>query len=103
MQFLHMQKELELPDKQFGSVAAAADAFADSLATDTKGAMDQLIDGLANGKTKLLVPRIIQGANEEQAGRLAALHKRFKDDMERMRGSVAEVEDETHEASKEAS
>ncbi len=49
-----MQKELALTDAQFGMVAASADAFADSLGTDTKGALDSIIDGLATGRTKML-------------------------------------------------
>lgn len=52
----------------------------------------------------VLVPKIVQGATEEQAGRLAELHKRFHDDMERMRGTVATVEDEAEQVEeKEAS
>jgi len=48
------EKELELTDKQLGAVAAAADNFADSLGLNTKEALDSLIDGLANGKIKML-------------------------------------------------
>ncbi len=49
-----MNKELELTDEQFGTVAASADAFADSVGTGTKEALDSLVDGLAEGRTKML-------------------------------------------------
>src|SRR6185503_3906478 len=49
-----VQKELALTDDQFAMVAAGADIFADALGTDTKDALDQLVDGLATGRTKML-------------------------------------------------
>jgi len=48
------QMELNLTDKQFGIVARAADNFADSLGTNTKEALDQLIEGLATGRERTL-------------------------------------------------
>jgi hypothetical protein len=47
-------KDLQLTDQQFGMVAAAADAFADSLALNTKDALDKIIDGLATGEATML-------------------------------------------------
>ncbi len=49
-----MLMDLKLTDQQFGIVAKAADNFADTLGTNTKEALDQLIEGLATGRTKTL-------------------------------------------------
>lgn len=48
------EKDLKLTDDQFASVAKQAKNFAASLGIDTKEAMNQLIDGLATGRTKML-------------------------------------------------
>lgn len=48
------QKDLQLTDDQFGQVSAAALVFSHALGTDTKEALDQLIDGLATGRVKTL-------------------------------------------------
>ncbi len=47
-------KDLNLTDDQFASVAKQAKHFADTLGVNTKEAMDQLIDGLATGRIKML-------------------------------------------------
>ncbi len=49
-----LEKELNLTDKQFGAIAAAADNFADALGVNTKEALDKMIDGLATGRVKML-------------------------------------------------
>ncbi len=48
------QKELQLTDQQYGLVAASAKRYADAIGINTKDALDQLIDGLATGRTKML-------------------------------------------------
>ncbi len=49
-----LEKELKLTDTQFGLVAAAADHYADAIGTNTKEALDKLIDGLSSGNLKML-------------------------------------------------
>lgn len=77
-------KDLQLTDQQFGMVAAAADSFADSLGTNTKEALDQIIDGLATGRTKML----------ESAG-IVIDSTKAQEDYARSIGTVADKLSET--------
>lgn len=49
-----LEKDLKLTDSEFGVVAAAAAKYAHAIGIDAKDALDQMIDGMATGRTKML-------------------------------------------------
>lgn len=75
------QKELQLTDEQYGTLAAAAKQYASVTGTDVKEALDKLVDGMATGRLKMLAHVGVMIDAKKAAEEFAEAHQLIADKL----------------------